>query len=100
MGEIITISTAMRCLERDLDNLSELEDRDLDKLLKLIRAQFNRHALHTELIRDGKMSQEMEDILDTITPERICKAVAMDELGAWCRMIRTDITLALLGEKL
>lgn len=100
MGELITINTAMRCLERILGDLPVLQDRDQDRMLKLIRAQFERHSLDTELIGEGKMTEELQSILDTITPERICRAVAMDELGAWCRMIRTDITLALLGEKL
>ena len=100
MDDIITINTAMRCLERDLDNLSALQDRDQDKLMKLIRAQFERHSLDTELLGEGKMNEELQSILEMITPERICRAVAMDELGAWCRMIRTDITLALAGSKL
>lgn len=100
MDEIITISTAMRCLEKALDNLSALQNKDQTNLMKLIRASFVRHSLPSQMMEQEKATEELVEILNTINPQRICAAAAMDELGSWCKMIRNDITMAMAGIKL
>ena len=100
MGELISVDTAIRVLERVLDNLSDLQNQDLDKLLLLIRARFLRYTLSIQMMEADQISEERDDLLQQITPERICHAVAMDELGAWCRMTRNEILLAIAGMKL
>lgn len=98
--ELITINTAIALLERLLHPLSELQDDDLDNLLRLIRKQFQRHTLSTQLLEDGSITEELISILETITPDRICAAVAMDELGPWCEAIQEEVAITLKGMKI
>lgn len=100
MGELISVDTAIKVLERILDNLSDLQNRDLNKLLMLIRARFLRYTLPIQMVEADQITEELDDLLQQITPERICHAVAMDELGAWCRTTRNEILLAIAGMKL
>lgn len=100
MGELISVDTAIRVLERVLDNLSDLQNQDLDKLLLLIRARFLRYTLPIQMMEANQLSEELDDLLQQITPEKICKAVAMDELSSWCEWTRNDIMLALAGLKM
>lgn len=98
--DLIRISTAMKILEKILDNLSQLRNEDLDNLLKLIRAGFRRYALPTELIEAGKAPEEIQEIIKVITPEWICDAIVQDELSSWCKMVQRDLTLLLAGQKM
>lgn len=98
--DLIRISTAMKVLERILDHLSELQDKDQDKLLELIRAGFRSYSLPTEMIDAGRIPEEIKGILKEITPEWICDAIANDDLSSWCSSIQRDLTLALAGQKL
>lgn len=99
--EIISIGTAMAVLKKIFEHLSDaLDEGEIERLLKLIRARFQRMQLLAEMVENREIKQELEDALNSITPERICAAVAMDELGSWCAMIRNDITLALKGARI
>ena len=98
--ELIRISTAMKVLEKILENLSQLQDKDLDKLLELIRAGFRRYTLPIEMVKAERIPEELTAIVKTITPEWICDAIAMDELNNWCAAVQRDITLALAGQKM
>lgn len=98
--ELIAIGTAVAVVRDLFGRMDEIGEAERDKYLKLIRARMERYQLAAQMVKDGEIRQELQDAVEAITPERICRAVAMDELGQWCSMIRNDIILALKGMKL